>query len=511
MTPTRNSENIQPHSVTVHDLIGALPNAQCTGPTSTILQNLTYDSRRVTPGALFVAIAGENADGNDYIFGPGGALERGAVAILSERPPPCPGSFCWIQVDQARQALAIASRAFFGDTSSQLELVGITGTKGKTTTCYLVDSIFRQTGEPCCMLGTVAYRIGTSSRPAERTTPEASDIQSLLQAALREGCPRAVMEVSSHSLSLHRVYGLSFHTACFTNLSRDHLDYHGDFESYFRSKSRLFFGGEVRGPQKAVINVDDPWGQRLSSLVRGETLTFGMASSAAIYPEQWFSSNAEPIRMRVRTPRGKIDIHSPLRGQGNKYNLLAALAVGQSLGLTDEHIYEGIQKVDHIPGRMEFIDCGQPFSVIVDYAHSEAALENLLLLARGLQPRRLITLFGCGGDRDRGKRPLMGKVAAAHSDRIIVTNDNPRNENPESIAEEIEAGLLAGGAQWVRCLDRYEAIRQAIGMAESGDVVLIAGKGHETYQEFSGAKVHFDDQEVVREVLLQQRPGNEKK
>ncbi len=489
---------------TLGRLIETLPEARLSGPAETPVAGLAYDSRKVQKGFLFIAIRGEVTDGNLFVEP---ALRAGAAAVVSERPVPAAFSGPWVQVADARQALASISIRFFGDPSGRLQLAGVTGTKGKTTTSYLIDSVFRAAGDTSCMMGTVEYRMGSRSWQAERTTPEAGDIQEMLQRALREGCTRAVMEVSSHSLVLHRVRGMAFHTACFTNLSRDHLDFHGDMESYFRAKSMLFEGGEIRGPERAVCNLDDPWGERLSREISGPRLTFGTRPEADVRPRQ-LPERMDSLAFEACTPKGSLEVRSALAGAGNLSNILAAIAVCQSMDLSAEAIQQGISGLRGVPGRLELIRCGQPFTVIVDYAHTEAALDNLLRLAQGLHPPGIITVVGCGGNRDRTKRPGMGRIAAAGSRLLIVTSDNPRQEDPVRIAEEIEAGLGGIDVEYRRQLDRRRAMAEAFQAARPGEVVLIAGKGHETYQEFAGGKVAFDDRQVARELLEEMRKGS---
>jgi UDP-N-acetylmuramoyl-L-alanyl-D-glutamate--2,6-diaminopimelate ligase len=487
-------------------LARALPDCTISGKDSLPVTDITHDSRSVRPGSLFVAIRGDKADGNDFIFTPGGALQAGASVVCSERPAPTNTSLGWIQTGDIRKTLAILSRIFFEDPSRKMELVGITGTKGKTTTSYLVDSLFRVQDPTSCLIGTIESRIGEQVWPAERTTPESSDLQRLLYHAVQQGCRRAVLEVSSHSLVLHRVYGMSFQTACFTNLTRDHLDFHQEFESYYQAKSSLFGGEEIRGPKTAVINGDDAWGKRLLAERKSSVLSYGTSSSADVRPEKE-EVNLNPISLRVLSPQGVLEISSHLVGKGNLYNILAAVGIGLSLNMPGEIIECGIAKVAGVPGRLESIDVGQPFSVIVDYAHTDAALENLLQIARGLRPKRVVTVFGCGGDRDRGKRPRMAEVAADYSDMVIVTNDNPRSERPEDIAAEIETGFCGRAVRWTRQLDRRAAIEEAVRFAEPGDVILIAGKGHETYQEINGKKIDFDDRVVAREMVQRRMEG----
>lgn len=485
------------------DLVSALADARSWGNPDVLVTGIAYDSRRIEPGQLFVAMKGEITDGNGYIDQ---ALKRGAVGCISEREPAPNFSAAWIGVPDARLAMARLAQRFYGRPSGELKLVGITGTKGKTTTTYLVDSVFGAAGLTSCRIGTIDYKMGQRAWSAERTTPEAVDLQRLLRESVQSGCTHAVMEVSSHSLVLHRVQGCKFSLSCFTNLSRDHLDYHADFENYFRAKQRLFVGDEVEGPEQAVINISDSWGKRLRQSLSCPTTTFGLVTVADVRPEV-LPDNLNPLKFVTRTSRGTLPIESRLVGMGNLFNILSTVAICQSLGLDDEAIVRGIGQLAGVPGRLELIDCGQPFTVIVDYAHTDVALENLLLIARGLRPNRTITVFGCGGNRDRTKRPLMGEIAAKLSDIVIVTSDNPRREEPEAIIAEIEKGIRKVTSRYLKHVEREVAISEALRMAQPGDVVLIAGKGHEPYQEFADRTIPFDDRDVSRKLLRQKLEG----
>jgi UDP-N-acetylmuramoyl-L-alanyl-D-glutamate--2,6-diaminopimelate ligase len=493
----------KPGNPSLSSLLRAVEGAVVSGSGDPQITGLAYDSRRVAPGHLFIAVRGEVTDGNLYIAQ---AAERGAAAIVSELAPTSGPSVPWVRIPDARLSMAALARAYYQDPSRELSLVGVTGTKGKTTTTYLVDSVLEVAGKKTCRIGTIDYRLGDETWSAARTTPEAVDLQALLRKAVDGGCTHAVMEVSSHSLALHRVRGSCFEIACFTNLSRDHLDYHTDFENYFRAKQMLFLGGEVDGPKLAVVNVSDSWGKRLRQSLTCSTLTFGLIHRADVRPEV-MPENLNPLRFAVQTDRGNLRIDSRLVGMGNLFNILSTVAICQGLGLKSEAIEEGINRLQGVPGRLELIDCGQPFTVIVDYAHTDVALENLLLIARGLHPRRIITLFGCGGNRDRSKRPLMGEIAAKLSDLVIVTSDNPRGEEPAAIIAEIEKGIRTVTSRYQRIVDREEAIATAFRQAQPDDVVLVAGKGHETYQECAGHMIPFDDREMCRKLLKKKMEG----
>jgi UDP-N-acetylmuramyl-tripeptide synthetase len=478
-------------------LVSRLPGARLSGDGTAEVAHVTHDSRRAGAGTLFVAIKGLTADGNQYVEA---ARRKGAVAVASEQPPQAGGP--WIQVPDARAALAAFSAAVLGDPAARLELVGVTGTNGKTTTTYLIDAALRACGYRTGLLGTIQYRIGDRLAEAVRTTPEASDLQELFAEMVEAGCTHAVMEVSSHSLALQRVYGLGFRVAVFTNLTRDHLDFHGDMDTYFAAK-RVLFDTLLRTDGHAVINADDDRAQELRTATRGQALTYSVREdSGAGLVARELQLTLEGTRFLVRAGGQDLAVRTPLIGLFNVSNVLAALGACLGLGLPLERALAGIASVTGVPGRLERVQAGQDFTVVVDYAHTDDALRNLLETVRELRPRRLITVFGCGGDRDRTKRPLMGAVAARLSDAVIVTSDNPRSEPPEAIIEEILAGMGNGRrAQPQVVVDRREAIARALEMAGPGDAVVIAGKGHETYQVLRDRTVPFDDRQVAREVI----------
>jgi len=465
------------------------------------VEHVAYDSRRVLPGAVFVAIRGQATDGNLYVDA---ARSKGAVLIVSEQPPS--GAGPWIQVADAREALATLAAALHGRPAEALDLVGVTGTNGKTTTAFLVEAALRAAGVRCGLIGTVHYRIGDRVLDATRTTPESADIQALFRQMVDDACRAAVLEVSSHSLALKRVFGCPFRVAVFTNLTRDHLDFHGDMDAYFAAK-RILFETHLRPDGVAVINADDDRAAEMAASARGRVWTFGLSHPADFHVEE-SDLSLSGTRLHVRTPRGLLDVASPLLGRFNVENLLAALAAAFALDLPTEAVLSGLAGLGGVPGRMERIDLGQSFSVIVDYAHTDDALKKLLEAVRSLGPRRVITVFGCGGDRDHTKRPLMGAVAARLSDVVIVTSDNPRSEPPEAIIEEIQRGMN-GGRKSERevVVERRPAIRRALELAGPGDAVVIAGKGHETGQVLRDRTIPFDDREVVREILGGQPPA----
>lgn len=457
--------------------------------------DVEHDSRRLRAGALFVALRGQAADGNRFVDA---ARRKGAVAVLSEEPPRADTP--WVRVANARVALARLAANFHGRPAEKLELVGVTGTNGKTTTSFLADAALRAAGHATGLIGTVQYRIGARLAEAVRTTPESADLQALLAEMVAAGCSHAVMEVSSHSLALERVHGCPFRVAVFTNLTRDHLDFHGDMESYFAAKRRLF-AELLRADGTAVLNADDDRCAALAAAARGRVWTFSLERSADLVAER-LELSLDGIRFQARTPAGPVEVRSPLLGRFNAENLLAALGAALAAGVPPEAAAAGLGSVGGVPGRLERVEAGQDFLVVIDYAHTDDALRNLLETVRGLEPRRVITVFGCGGDRDRTKRPLMGAVAARLSDVVVVTSDNPRSEPPETIVEEILRGM--GGrsrAEQHTLVDRREAIARALELAGPGDVVVIAGKGHETYQTVRDRNLPFDDRLVARELL----------
>ena len=477
------------------DLARGLPGAELHGDPDLEVTAVTYDSRRCDEGSLFVAIRGLAADGNTFVDA---ALKKGARAVVSEEP--AREGVPWVRVRDAREALALLSATFLEHPGRALDLVGVTGTNGKTTTAYMIDSAIREAGEAAGLLGTVAYRIGDRVAEAVRTTPEASDLQSLLRQMVDAGCRRAVLEVSSHSLAMRRVHGLEFEVAVFTNLTRDHLDFHGDMDSYFAAK-RILFDSLLKADGRAVINIDDDYGAELARTLERPVWSCSLAGDADFTAED-VQLSLEGTRFRARTPFGTFEVQTSLLGRFSVRNALCAFGAGHALGLPPDAVQRGIAALKGVPGRLERIDVGQDFTVIVDYAHTDDALKNLLETVRELEPRRLITVFGCGGDRDRTKRPLMGAVAARLSDVVILTSDNPRTEPPEAIIEEVRRGIPESRADETEVVvDRRQAIARAVELGREGVVIVIAGKGHETYQVLRDRTVPFDDRQVAREVL----------
>jgi UDP-N-acetylmuramoyl-L-alanyl-D-glutamate--2,6-diaminopimelate ligase len=476
------------------------------GDPSAAIAGIAYDSRAVEPGDVFVALKGQHADGAVYARQ---AMERGAAAIVAETPAPEGVTTPWTTVDNARLALALLASAFYRHPSRDMRVVGITGTNGKTTTAYLLASIFEAAGIRCGILGTVAYRIGDETIEATRTTPEAPDVQRLLRDMVDRGCGACAMEVSSHALSLARVDGMTFAAGVFTNLTRDHLDFHADMEAYFQAKRRLF---EMLPPDApSLINVDDPRGAVLVETAR-RPVTYAIGRAADITPGP-LSFSLEGLTFDVRTPRGTVHVGSKLVGRPNVYNILAAVSAATALGLPFDAIERGVRALDGVPGRFQVVSrAADEVTVVVDYAHTDDALRNLLDTARPLARGRLITVFGCGGDRDRTKRPLMGAVAGRLSDVIVITSDNPRSEDPVRIIEEIRRGITPdtrrAEQRQLAIVDRRAAIAKAIEIARPGDLVLIAGKGHEKTQVIGERVLPFDDVAVAREALERRRTNS---
>jgi UDP-N-acetylmuramoyl-L-alanyl-D-glutamate--2,6-diaminopimelate ligase len=458
---------------------------------------LAYDSRQVAPGDLFFAFPGSRADGRQFAED---ALARGAVAIAAESEPPPELSARWIQVKHGRQALAVAARNFYGKPDERIGLTGITGTNGKTTTAYLVDAILRAAGHTTAMIGTIEYHVAGRVLPAVNTTPESLDLVRLFADLRQAGGTHATMEVSSHALALSRVYGLAFHTVVFTNLTRDHLDFHGAMEEYFAAKRFLFEGAGGPPPKFAVLNRDDSYARQIKLHRQTQAFWYGLGQEADLRARH-IASGFQGLRFDVQFGKQRFGVESPLLGKFNVYNILAACGAGLSYGIAPETVARGIADMPSVPGRFERVDEGQPFVVAVDYAHTDDALRNTIAAARGLNPKRVITLFGCGGDRDRSKRPLMGQAAAEASDFVVLTSDNPRSEDPLAIMNDALVGIRRVDKPHVIEPDRAAAIARALQEAREGDIVILAGKGHETYQVLKDKTIAFDDRAVAREVL----------
>jgi UDP-N-acetylmuramoyl-L-alanyl-D-glutamate--2,6-diaminopimelate ligase len=476
-----------------------LVNSEILSPVPSVpVTGLEYDSRNVSEGAVFFAFPGEHVDGHRFVHS---VRAAGAAAIVSERTPPEGDEGVWVQVRHGRRALAGAALVFYSNPDERLRLIGITGTNGKTTTAYLADSVLRAAGKTTGLVGTLGYRIGDRWLSAANTTPESLDLVRMLDDLEKGSGTHMTLEASSHALKLGRISGFHFDTAVFTNLTQDHLDFHGDMEAYFQAKRTLFEGNGPR-PRAAVINADDAYGRRLLEIEGIEPLSFSAQGTADIRAVE-AESSFDGLKVRVATPQGAAVLHSPLVGWFNVANILAAVGVGLAQEIDLARIAQGIEECSAVPGRFEIVREGQPFLVAVDYAHTDDALRNLISSARRLLPAggRILTVFGCGGDRDRAKRPLMGAVAGELSDRVILTSDNPRSEDPLRILADAEVGLQRVDANYVREPDRRKAIAKALNEAAAGDIVLIAGKGHETYQQIGDEKLPFDDRETARELL----------
>lgn len=461
------------------------------------ITGIDYDSRRIASGNLFFAFAGAKADGSRFAAE---ALAKGAAAVVSELPQPPDFDGPWIRVSHGRQALALAARRFYDAPDERLELTGITGTNGKTTTAYLIDSIFRAAGRITAMIGTIEYHLAGRVLTAANTTPESLDLMRLFRELEDAGGTHVTMEVSSHALKLGRVYGLRFHTAVFTNLTRDHLDFHHTMEDYFASKQMLFQGAGGPPPSFAVINQDDLYGRQIALSPKTHAYWYGLGPNASVRARH-ISSGFQGLKFEIQSGDRKFVVQSGLIGKINVYNILAACCAGLSHDIEVDAIIRGIAECRAVPGRFERVDEGQPFTVVVDYAHTDDALKNVISIARGLAPERIITIFGCGGDRDRAKRPLMGQVAAELSDFVIVTSDNPRSEDPLAIINDALVGVRRRDTRHLVEPDRAAAIHRAMMEARPGDIVIIAGKGHETYQTLKDRTIPFDDRQVARDVL----------
>ena len=486
-------------------LISELPGEVLTGSAHCTVRDVVTDSRHVRPDTLFTALRGTRTDGHLFLSE---ALDKGAGVLVVEELPDALWSRVRaegrtvIRVQDSHRAVAQLASAYYRHPARQLSMIGITGTNGKTTTAHVVEAILRAAGEPVGMLGTVDYRIGAKRLPAPQTTPDALLLHDLLHRMVSSGIRYVVMEVSSHALAQERVQGCSFAVAAFTNLSRDHFDYHGSETAYFNAKARLFRDLEA---EWHVLNMDDPYGRVLLQTSHARPVTYGLASSTTLKPHD-VHHGLDGIRFVLPTSGGPLALSSTLVGRHNIYNLLAGIGIAQALGVDAEAIRLGVARLRKVPGRLERVDCRQDVAVFVDYAHTPAALEQVLRLVRTEVAGRLITVFGCGGDRDPGKRPLMGQAATRISDYTIITSDNPRTEDPQRIIDDIIDGLAVPSSSCATVLDRRLAIRQAIAMAQPRDTVLIAGKGHEDYQIIGQQRYPFDDREIARAACRSIRP-----
>jgi UDP-N-acetylmuramoyl-L-alanyl-D-glutamate--2,6-diaminopimelate ligase len=480
--------------------IAAKTDATLTGPEATVITDVSHDSRRTGKGGLFVAVSGALCDAHKFIPA---VMQQGAEGVISEQPAPADFNGVWLQVKNIRRAMALAAAEVHDHPSRELGLVGITGTNGKTTTAYLVASIPEAAGELVAMTGTVEYRLGKERFKADRTTPEATDMQRLLRQAVNIGCRTSVMECSSQAMDFHRCDELEYAVAVFSNLTRDHLDYHKTMENYWYAKQRLFDGRLGTRPKTSVINVDDSYGLELANSLEADGLhvvRYAVRSDADVT-----ASGAEfslaGMKFQLQTPSGSREFRSPLVGPPHIYNTLAAAATGLALGYSLDVVSDALERCTGAPGRFERVAHEGNFAVVVDYAHTDDALLNVLRTAREVVTGRIITVFGCGGDRDRSKRAPMGEAAGSLSDSVILTSDNPRTEDPNQILCDAEVGILTTGKPYRKIADRREAIHAAVAEAQTGDLVLIAGKGHEDYQIIGREVSHFDDREVALEAL----------
>jgi UDP-N-acetylmuramoyl-L-alanyl-D-glutamate--2,6-diaminopimelate ligase len=476
------------------------------GVQSTAIRQIACDSRKVRPGAFFFALHGAKEDGAAYIQD---ALARGASAIAGEDllASTLPAGVVGVQVRDARKALATVAANFFEHPAEALQLVAVTGTNGKTTTTSVIDAIVKASQSKTGLFGTIAYETPIRKYPAPNTTPESVDLQGFLAEIREAGGKFAVLEASSHALTMDRLWGCHFAAAVFTNLTREHMDYHKTFEDYFAAKKTLFTGTGAGVPDCGVINVDDEYGKQLVGLAQ-ETVTYGLESGADITTRK-FQLTFNGLAFTAQTPAGKVQVVSTLVGRINVYNILAAIGAAQALGLSNDVIETGIRKLESVSGRFQRIDGGQQFLVIVDYAHTDDALESLIRTARELNPKgRVITLFGCGGGKDRTKRPVMGEVTGRLSDLTILSSDNPRSEDPLKIISDIIVGLQKTSGKYVIEPDREKAIGLAMDEARAGDIVLLAGKGHENYQILADRTLEFDDRDVARKALAQRGYSN---
>src|SRR5881296_680938 len=480
-------------------LLAAIPVREIIGPVGRAVESIAYDSRRVQRDGLFVALRGETSDGHEFI---GQAIERGASVIVAEREEKNPRATCLL-VENTRPALADLAATFYGLPARRLKLAAVTGTNGKTTTTFLIKHICEKAGLRCGLIGTVHYEIGERILPAIRTTPESLDLQELLAQIANAGCRAATMEVSSHALAQDRARGLEWNVAVFTNLTQDHLDFHGTMESYFDSKAKLFaqLGSQRKKPKPvAIVNIDDRYGEQLLDRIgkRVAVVTYGMSVRADFRASNYrveFSGTSYQLDARGKSYLVRV----PLIGRFNVANSVAALAAANALGISLRDAVLSLGRSPQVPGRLEIVSAKRQFQVFVDYAHTPDALRNVLKTLRELEPHRLVVVFGCGGDRDHQKRPLMGKIVDRHADYAIITSDNPRKEDPSAIIAEIEKGCRS--THYEKIVDRMAAIGRAIALAQPRDIVLIAGKGHESYQEFADHTIPFDDVHVAEEAL----------
>ncbi len=495
----------QQRGMKLADLLAGVEVVACKEDVSREISNVACHTQKVQAGTFFFALRGAKTDGNQFVPA---AIERGAAAIASEQPRPAdaPASAAWVQVKDGRRALAVVAGNFYQQPARALRLVAVTGTNGKTTTTHLLDSIIKAAGQKTGLFGTIAYHTPRGEYPAPNTTPESLDLQGFLAEIRDAGGKYAVLEASSHALSMDRLWGCHFDAAVFTNLTREHMDYHKTFENYFTAKRRLFEGTGAGKPACGVINTDDSYGKGLVGLAE-KTLTYGLEGAADITTKK-FQLSFSGLSFAAQTPAGKIQVESRLVGRINVYNILAAIGAALALGFSPEAIQTGVRTLESVAGRFQRVEMGQPFLVIVDYAHTDDAIKNLVRTARELNPKgRVITLFGCGGEKDRTKRPVMGEVAGRLSDLVVVTSDNPRGEDPLTIISDIVVGLQKSQGKYAIEPDREKAIGLALDEARAGDIVLLAGKGHENSQILRDRTLEWDDGEKARQALRQRGFG----
>ncbi|MCR4434567.1 MAG: UDP-N-acetylmuramoyl-L-alanyl-D-glutamate--2,6-diaminopimelate ligase [Clostridiales bacterium] len=473
------------------DLIKGMETVACKGNMDIEVDSIAYDSRNARRGSLFVCIEGFKFDAHNYILA---ALENGAVALLVQKEVDVPEGIAVVRVKDTRYALAFVSDVFFGHPSSKFNLIGVTGTKGKTTTTFMIKSILECAGQKVGLIGTIANYIGNEALPAQRTTPESYDLQFLFSEMVEKKVDAVVMEVSSHALELHRVSCSDYDIGIFTNLSRDHMDFHETFENYLNAKMKLF-----KKSKKGLVNIDNEYGKTILERADCELYTFSIEKDADIRAVD-IKKHPGGVEFKILTPWGSENIRVNIPGTFSVYNAIAAAGACGLSGISLEYIKAGLEKVS-VPGRAEIAYSGKDFTIIIDYAHSPDSLENILTTVKDYCPGRLISVFGCGGDRDRTKRPIMGEISGRIADFTIITSDNPRTEAPEAIIKDIEEGIKGVNAEYITIVERRDAIKYAIANAAAGDIIVLAGKGHETYQIFKDKTIHFDEREVVREIL----------
>jgi len=484
-------------------IISSIKGAKISGNAGPEISGLAYDSRNVRKGDIFVAIPGFKTDGAKYVPQ---AIENGAAAVVVEKDMDLLEGITKIIVPNARVALAELAAAYYGYPARKLKMIGITGTNGKTTTSYLIESILRKAGHKVGVIGTVEARIEGRGIPLKLTTPESLELQELLADMVKEGVTHVVMEVSSHSLELHRTHGCEFEVAIYTNLTHDHLDFHGDMQSYFKSKLKLFekLGKGFKKDVTGIVNVDDPYGKKVMTYIDGSILTYGIINNANLMASG-FEIKLDSMSFNVEMFDGKFRIDTPLIGVYNAYNIMAAMLCGRAFKIPVNKVKEAVEEVKYVPGRFERVRAGQKFPVIVDFAHSPDSLQQLLETVKPLVKGKVILVFGCPGERDKAKRPIMGEIAGRLADFSFITTDDPHAEPPAKMIAQVEEGIKRIGAvsrkHYLAIEDRKTAIEQALHMAGDDDMVVIAGRGHEKFQDYNGVKIEIDDREVVREVI----------